>query len=133
MEDEKFDKLRKRAEELSEWLIEHQPAYDRITTCYASAVEGKIPYQDVMWAYRVVLKGGHYAIHEVYYNEGGGLVTLTEEPVYPTGRDIEDWYSDMLYYFEACGEPVLNYDELCHQAKGFPVADRLGLWPLPLV
>jgi hypothetical protein len=43
-----------------------------------------------MWNYRVILKNGHYVIHEVYYyDEEGEPWTCTEDPVCPEDDTLE--------------------------------------------
>jgi hypothetical protein len=64
------------------------------------------------WNYRVILKSGGYAIHEVYYDEEGEPWTCTEDPVCPEGDTLEALREEMEYYRLALERPVLEYADL---------------------
>ena len=62
--------------------------------------------------YRVILKNGQYAIHEVYYDEQGEPWTCTEDPVCPEGGTLDDFRAEMEHYQHALELPVLEYADL---------------------
>ena len=62
------------------------------------------------WNYRVMLKDGQYAVHEVFYGDDGRITGYTEEPVYPTAESPEELVEEFERYRRALGEPVLDYD-----------------------
>ena len=64
------------------------------------------------WKYRVILKDGKYAIHEVFYGEEGAPWTCTEEPVCPEGDTLEALREELEHYQRALELPVLEYANL---------------------
>lgn len=45
--------------------------------------------------YRVILKNGRYAIHEVFYDEEGEPWTCSEDPVCPEGDTLEALHEEL--------------------------------------
>jgi hypothetical protein len=64
------------------------------------------------WNYRVIVKNGRYAIHEVYYDKEGEPWTCTEDPVCPEAETLDALREDMEYYRLALERPVLEYADL---------------------
>ena len=62
--------------------------------------------------YRVILKNGRYAIHEVYYDEEAEPWTCTEEPVCPEGDTLDALREELEHYQRAPEWPVLEYADL---------------------
>lgn len=60
------------------------------------------------WNYRVVLRHEQFAIHEVFYDDDGGIAGMTEEPVFPRAQTLEELRSELLRYTSALDEPVLT-------------------------
>ena len=58
------------------------------------------------------MKNGHYAIHEVYYDEEGESWTCTEDPVCPEGGTLEALREEMGHYQRALEHPVLEVADL---------------------
>ncbi|MBA4186882.1 MAG: hypothetical protein C0467_02570 [Planctomycetaceae bacterium] len=65
-----------------------------------------------MWNYRVMLKDGQLAVHEVFYDDEGRINNWSVEPVFPRGDEIEDLVSEFERYQRALTEPVLDYAAL---------------------
>ncbi len=63
------------------------------------------------WEYRVLLKNGAFAIHEVYYAENGEIEFWTENPVQPGGESLSELKRDLEFYRIALRKPVLRYDQ----------------------
>lgn len=60
----------------------------------------------------MILKNGHYAIREVYYDEEGEPWTCTEDAEYPEGDTLDDFRTEMEHYQRALERPVLGYAAL---------------------
>jgi hypothetical protein len=60
----------------------------------------------------VILKTGHYAIHEVYYDEEGEPWTCTQDPVFPKGDTLDAFREEMEYYQRALELSVLEVSDL---------------------
>ena len=61
------------------------------------------------WNYRVMLKDGQYAVHEVFYEDDGRISGYTEDPVFPA-ESPEELAEEFERFRRALGEPVLDYD-----------------------
>jgi len=53
-----------------------------------------------------------YAIYEVYYDENGEPVAVTERPVWPAGDTLEELAEDVRLYVRALRKPVLDYEDI---------------------
>jgi hypothetical protein len=62
------------------------------------------------WNYRVILKDGQYAIHEVFYNDQCEPWACTKEPVGAAGDTLAELIEDMEHYLRALKRPVLAYE-----------------------
>jgi len=73
--------------------------------------------------YRVILKDGRYAIHEVFYDEEGEPWTCTEGPECPEGDTLEALREASEHYQRALEWPVLEYADLVpnQEPPGFDV------------
>jgi hypothetical protein len=71
------------------------------------------------WNYRVIRKGGRYAIHKVYYNEQRQIWTCSEDPVYPEGKTLEELCEDLERYHLALREPILECADLVPDSEWF--------------
>ncbi len=78
-----------------------------------------------MWNYRVVRKKYElateddenrsyyqYAIHEAYYDNNGKVGSITQEPIIPSGENIEELRHSWLIQAEAFGQPILDFDNI---------------------
>ena len=63
------------------------------------------------WNYRVMVRGGRYAVYEVYY-EDGRITNCSAEPTYPTGESPQDLAEEFERCRRALMEPVLDYETL---------------------
>jgi hypothetical protein len=82
------------------------------------------PWGDIVtWNYRVMVRGGRYAVYEVYYADDGRITHFSEEPTYPCGESIEDLAEDFERYRRALAEPALNYEALEVEVARPRVAD----------
>jgi hypothetical protein len=77
------------------------------------------------WKYRVILKNGRYAIHEVYYDEEGEPWTCSEGPVCPEGDTLEALREGLEHYQRALESPVLEYADLVpdYDASGLDIEE----------
>jgi len=64
------------------------------------------------WNCRVMLKDGHVAVHEVYYNDNGEVEGYTRDPVAPSGETLEELTETFEKFKRALTEPVLDYAQL---------------------
>jgi len=71
------------------------------------------------WNHRVVRKRDahcedefYYEIHEAHYNENGELCAITENPIVPSGNDIEELKTIFERMAEACDKPILIDGEI---------------------
>jgi hypothetical protein len=79
-----------------------------------------------MWNYRVVRKKHiwvdstdkkervdyTYAIHEAYYDKKGHVGAITNDPVEPSGENIEELRHSWVMMAEAFGQPILDYGNI---------------------
>ena len=70
------------------------------------------------WSYRVVktvtkIPLGDidisYAVHEVYYDENGDIVNISENPSYPISDDLEGLKNVLSKMMTAYDRPVIDY------------------------
>lgn len=66
------------------------------------------------WNYRVirhVTSGGekYYQIHEVYYNDDGGVAAMTENAIAPLGETTTELLLELNRMVECMAKPVLDY------------------------
>jgi hypothetical protein len=64
------------------------------------------------WDYRVIEHAGAFTVHEVHYNDKGGIVSISEEPMGPSGENLDDLKTDMDYFLQALDKPVLRKEEI---------------------
>ncbi len=71
------------------------------------------------WSYRVVktvtkIPLGDidisYGIHEVYYDENGDIVNISESLAHPLSDDLEGLKWSLERMMEACNKPVIGYN-----------------------
>jgi hypothetical protein len=79
-----------------------------------------------MWNYRVVRRKNvntdakdkkerpdyTYAIHEAYYDHGGHVGAITQDPIEPFGENIEELRHAWVMMAEAFGRPILDFDNI---------------------
>lgn len=63
------------------------------------------------WNYRVILKDGQYAIHEVFYNDQEEPEACTVDSIGPVGDTLAELVEDMEHYARALERPVLVYED----------------------
>ena len=64
------------------------------------------------WNYRMVRRNDYIEIYEVYYNDEGESIMVTESAVAVGGEDEAEVMGDMKHYLEAIAKPVLEYDDI---------------------
>jgi len=64
------------------------------------------------WDYRVIEHNGMFTIHEVYYNDKGGITSISQDPMGPSGDTLEELKDDMEYFLQALDMPVLKKEEI---------------------
>jgi hypothetical protein len=73
------------------------------------------------WDYRIIkhdtVKSGHFAIHEVYYDDKGNVEAWTEEPIEIIGSSKSEIVKDMEYIISDIKQPILNESELLQKLK----------------
>jgi len=69
-----------------------------------------------LWNYRVMVKDGSYAVHEVFYDDEGNVEAWAEDPVYPRGQSVEELAEDFDLYRLALDKPPLDYQALQAEA-----------------
>jgi hypothetical protein len=65
------------------------------------------------WDYRVINNSLHafYNIHEVYYDENGKVMGISENPVSPMSESISELIDILEQYKSAIEKPILFCDE----------------------
>ncbi len=72
-----------------------------------------------VWNHRIIKsEEGYYGIHEVFYDDSGRPVVMTEGSVAPFGETVDELSADLDYMMEALAKPVLEYPK-----------DFDGKWP----
>jgi hypothetical protein len=64
------------------------------------------------WDYRVIEIDGIFTIHEVHYNAKGDIISVSEDPMGPSGETLEELKDDMEYLLQALDRPVLRKEEI---------------------
>jgi hypothetical protein len=64
------------------------------------------------WDYRIIEDNGMFTIHEVHYNDRDEIISVSEEPMGPSGETLEDLKDDLQYFLDALNSPVLRKDEI---------------------
>jgi hypothetical protein len=71
------------------------------------------------WSYRVVKQVSKiplgdtdisYGIHEVYYDDNGDIVNISESLANPISDDLEGLQWNLERMMEACKKPVIDYN-----------------------
>jgi hypothetical protein len=63
------------------------------------------------WSYRVVKDmDASYSIHQVYTNEIGDIINISEQPTYPIGEDTESLIWQLERMIGACKKPIIDYN-----------------------
>ena len=65
--------------------------------------------------FRVVLRDGQYAVHEVFLNDEGRVVGCTQDPVSPTAETMDALAAELKKYQLALKEPALDFTQLQSQ------------------
>jgi len=60
------------------------------------------------WNYRVVRDAGTFSFREVYYDERGDVIGMTEQEAAPFGETISELVNDLHKMFQACALPILE-------------------------
>ncbi len=63
------------------------------------------------WDYRVVIKDGVYAVHEVYYDERGGPRAVSTDEMLPAGESFADLRLTFDLMRQALEKPALRFEE----------------------
>jgi CCR4-NOT transcriptional regulation complex NOT5 subunit len=66
----------------------------------------------MIWDYRIVENNGMFTIHEVHYNDKEEIISVSEDPMGPSGETLEDLKDDIQYFLQALDSPVLKKDEI---------------------
>ena len=64
------------------------------------------------WDYRVIENNGAFTVHEVHYNDKDGIISISEDPMGPSGETLEELKDDMQYFLQALDSPVLKKEEI---------------------
>ena len=67
---------------------------------------------NISWDYRVIEHEGAFIIHEVHYNDKGDIISISEDPMGPSGETLEELKADMEYFLQAFNRPVLRKEEI---------------------
>ena len=66
----------------------------------------------ISWDYRIIEHDGVFTVHEVHYNDMGGIISVSEDPMGPSGETLEELKEDMEYFLQAFNMPVLGKEEI---------------------
>jgi hypothetical protein len=64
------------------------------------------------WDYRVIEHDGAFTIHEVHYNDKGAVISISDDPMGPSGETLEELKSDMEFFLQALDRPMLRKEEI---------------------
>ena len=64
------------------------------------------------WDYRIIEDHGSFTVHEVHYNDNGAIVSISEDPMGPSGETLGELKTDMDYFLLALDKPVLRKEEI---------------------
>lgn len=64
------------------------------------------------WDYRVIEHHGAFTVHEVHYNDNGAIISISDDPMGPSGETLEELKTDMEYFLLALDKPVLRKEEI---------------------
>ncbi len=56
----------------------------------------------------------YYDIREIYYDDYGDIMGMSEDAIFPNGDTLEDLKKDLSLASAALEKPVLKYSDLCH-------------------
>ena len=70
------------------------------------------------WDYRVIENHGMFTIHEVRYNDKGGITSISEDPMGPSGETLDELKDDMQYFLQALDSTVLKKEEIVFAPMG---------------
>ena len=66
----------------------------------------------ISWDYRIIEHDGAFTVHEVHYNDKGDIISISEDPMGPSGETLEELKEDMEYFLQAFNRPVLRKEEI---------------------
>jgi len=66
----------------------------------------------ISWDYRIIEHEGGFTVHEVHYNDRDEIISLSEDPMGPSGETLEELKEDMGYFLQALSRPVLRREEI---------------------
>ena len=72
----------------------------------------------ISWDYRIIEDEGAFIIHEIHYNDRGDIISISEDPMGPSGETLEELKDDMQYFLQALGMPVLKKEEIVFAPMG---------------
>lgn len=70
------------------------------------------------WDYRVIEHEGAFTVHEVHYNDKGAIISISEDPMGPSGETLEELKADMEFFLRALDRQVLRKEEIEFAEKG---------------
>jgi hypothetical protein len=66
----------------------------------------------MFWNYRIIEYDEIFYIHEVYYNDNGNISAISEDPMHPQGKTLNELKGDMEYFLQAFNRPGLKKEEI---------------------
>lgn len=70
------------------------------------------------WDYRVIEHEGAFTVHEVHYNDKGAIISISEDPMGPSGETLEELKTDIEFFLRALDRQVLRKEEIEFAEKG---------------
>lgn len=70
-----------------------------------------------LWNYRVMVKDGTFAVHEVVYAADGKVIWFSADPVAPTGGNGDELAVDLQRMAEALNYPPLDFAAMKQDAQ----------------
>ena len=67
--------------------------------------------------FRVMLRDGQYAIHEVFYGDDARMTGYSQDPVSPRGESIDELAAEVRRYAQALDEEPLDCNKLESDAE----------------
>ncbi|HEY0097930.1 MAG TPA: hypothetical protein VGB76_03150 [Pyrinomonadaceae bacterium] len=61
------------------------------------------------WNYRVARRNGEYGVYAAYYNDDGTIVSLSRDPLSPTGDSPDELRTQLELLLESLDAEVVDY------------------------
>lgn len=67
----------------------------------------------------------YYDIREIYYDDYGDIMGVSEDPIFPNGDTIDDLRKDLKLAQDALKKPILKYSDLKQRCDDLSIGAEL--------